>query len=69
MHNQSDGSQRAPYVLVSYLPATTTNEARMLYAGARELMRNESEVSRVIEIEDAEDIVDIGDTLKEQAQS
>lgn len=31
----------------------------MLYAGAKELMRNTAEVGRVIEIESAEDLEDV----------
>ncbi len=32
---------------------------RMLYAGAKELMRNTSEVGKVLDIESAEDLEDI----------
>lgn len=35
----------------------------MLYAGAKELMRNTSEVGRVIEISDPEDLENIKETL------
>lgn len=35
----------------------------MLYAGAKELMRNTAEVSRVIEIADAEELEEIEGTL------
>jgi hypothetical protein len=42
-----------------YLPITCNNEIKMLYAGAKELMRNTSEVGRVIDIESAEDLEDI----------
>lgn len=37
----------------------------MLYAGAKELMRNTAEVNKIIEIESAEDLDDIEDKLKE----
>jgi hypothetical protein len=39
----------------------------MLYAGAKELMRNTSEVGRVIEIESAEDLDDIPKKLESQS--
>jgi hypothetical protein len=39
----------------------------MLYAGAKELMRNTSEVGRVIEIESAEDLEDIPKKLESQS--
>ena len=34
----------------------TNNEIRMLYAGAKELMRNTSEVTKIIDIETADDL-------------
>lgn len=36
----------------------------MLYAGAKELMRNTSEAGRLIEIDSAEDVESIEETLK-----
>ncbi|OQN97347.1 hypothetical protein B0A48_16411 [Cryoendolithus antarcticus] len=36
----------------------------MLYAGAKELMRNESEAGKVIEIDDAEDLLQMEQKLK-----
>jgi hypothetical protein len=50
--------------MLYYLPVTATNEMRMMYAGAKELMRNTSEVGRIIEIETPEDLEDIEDKLK-----
>lgn len=37
----------------------------MLYAGAKELMRNTAEVNKIIEIDSTEDLDDIEDKLKE----
>lgn len=37
----------------------------MLYAGAKELMRNTAEVNKIIEIDSAEELDDIEDKLKE----
>lgn len=45
-----------PYVMLSYLPPTCSSEMRMLYAGAKELLRNQAEVGRVLEVESAEDV-------------
>lgn len=45
-----------PYVMLYYLPNTCNAEARMMYAGAKELMRNTSEVGKVIDIDSAEDL-------------
>ena len=45
-----------PYVLLYYLPVTCNNESRMLYAGAKELMRNTAEVGKVLEIESVDDL-------------
>jgi len=48
-----------PYVLVYYLPVTCNAESRMLYAGAKELMRNTAEVGKVIEIDSADDLEEL----------
>ncbi|EFX02907.1 gmf family protein [Grosmannia clavigera kw1407] len=53
------GRMSVPYVLLYYLPITSNNEMRMLYAGAKELMRNTSEVGKVIDIESAEDLEEL----------
>jgi hypothetical protein len=45
--------------MLYYLPITANAELRMLYAGAKELMRNTSEVGRVIDIESVDDLEDI----------
>jgi hypothetical protein len=45
--------------LLYYLPITCNNELRMLYAGAKELMRNTSEVGKVIDIESVDDLEEI----------
>ncbi|QSZ34302.1 hypothetical protein DSL72_005892 [Monilinia vaccinii-corymbosi] len=58
------GRLSVPYVLVFYLPPTVNAEQRMLYAGAKELMRNTAEVGRVLEIESVEDLEEIPDKLK-----
>lgn len=52
-----------PYVLLYYLPVTCNAELRMLYAGAKELMRNTAEAGRVIELTDAEDLETIEEKL------
>jgi hypothetical protein len=53
--------------MLYYLPVTSKSEVRMLYAGAKELMRNTSEVGKIIEIESAEDIENIEEKLKSDA--
>ncbi|MCJ1252368.1 hypothetical protein MMC24_000173 [Lignoscripta atroalba] len=50
------GRLSVPYVLIYYLPVTCNAELRMLYAGAKELMRNTAEAGRVIEMTDPEDL-------------
>ncbi|PQE07612.1 GMF family protein [Rutstroemia sp. NJR-2017a BBW] len=59
----SSGRLSVPYVLLFYLPPTVNAEQRMLYAGAKELMRNTAEVGKVIEIESAEDLEEIPEKL------
>ncbi|KAI4209868.1 MAG: hypothetical protein LQ351_007222 [Letrouitia transgressa] len=53
------GRLSVPYVLLYYLPVTCNAELRMLYAGAKELMRNTAEVGKVIEIADTEELESI----------
>ncbi|KAL8733414.1 MAG: hypothetical protein Q9181_003599 [Wetmoreana brouardii] len=53
------GRLSVPYVLLYYLPVTCNSEIRMLYAGAKELMRNTAEVGKVIEISEAEELESI----------
>jgi len=48
-----------PYVLLYYLPITCNYQTKMLYANAKELMRNMAEVSRVIDMESTDDLEDI----------
>ncbi|KAI1336380.1 glia maturation factor beta [Xylariaceae sp. FL0016] len=54
-----DGRLSVPYVLLYYLPSTCNAESRMMYAGAKELMRNTAEVGKVIDIDSAEDLEEI----------
>lgn len=50
-------------MLLYYLPVTCNAELRMVYAGAKELMRNTAEVGKVIEIDTADDLEDIPEKL------
>ncbi|KAL9128501.1 MAG: hypothetical protein Q9217_002827 [Psora testacea] len=59
----ASGRVSVPYVLIYYLPVTCNAELRMLYAGAKELMRNTAEVGRVIEMQDVEDLETIEEKL------
>ncbi|KAL7957551.1 hypothetical protein V8C34DRAFT_285534 [Trichoderma compactum] len=54
-----DGRLSVPYVLLYYLPITCNAETRMLYAGAKELIRNTAEVNKVIDIESTEDLDEV----------
>ncbi|RDW80557.1 putative GMF family protein [Coleophoma crateriformis] len=58
-YEQPSGRLSVPYVLLYYLPATCNAELRMLYAGAKELMRNTAEVGKVLEIDSADDLEDV----------
>ena len=49
--------------MIYYLPVTCNAELRMLYAGAKELMRNTAEVGQVIEVADAEDLEKIKELI------
>lgn len=50
--------------MLNYLPPTCSAELRMLYAGAKELMRNTAEAGKIIEIDAAEDLEGIEEKLK-----
>jgi hypothetical protein len=60
---QPSGRLSVPYVLLYYLPVTCNAELRMLYAGAKELMRNTAEVGKVIEIDSADDLEELPQKL------
>jgi hypothetical protein len=53
--------------MLYYLPITCNSEVKMLYAGAKELMRNTAEVNKIIEIDNSEDLDEIEEKLKEHA--
>lgn len=53
--------------MLNYMPATTNSETRMLYAGAKELMRNTAEVGKLIEIDSADDLEELEEKLKGDA--
>ena len=50
--------------MLNYLPPTCSSELRMLYASAKEVLRNQSEVGRIIEIDSSEDLEGIEERLK-----
>lgn len=50
--------------MLNYLPPTCSAENRMLYAGAKELMRSTSEAGKLIEIDSVEDLEGIEEVLK-----
>jgi hypothetical protein len=54
-----------PYVMLYYLPITCNAEVKMLYAGAKELMRNTAEVNRIIEVDSAEEVEQVEEKLRE----
>ncbi|KAF2838749.1 glia maturation factor beta [Patellaria atrata CBS 101060] len=57
------GRLSVPYVMLYYMPSTTTAQQRMLYAGAKELVREASGVGKVIEVTDAEEVEEVGEKL------
>ncbi|KAI9667525.1 MAG: hypothetical protein M1821_000341 [Bathelium mastoideum] len=60
----ASGRLAVPYVMLYHLPETCNAELRMLYAGAKELMRSTAEVGRIIEIEGEEDLEELEEKLK-----
>ncbi|OJD40561.1 gmf family protein [Diplodia corticola] len=61
------GRLSVPYVMIYHLPTTCNSEMKMLYASAKELMRNTAEVNRIIEISDAEELENIEKQLQNDA--
>jgi len=61
---KASGRETAPYVLLYYLPPTANSELRMLYAGARELMRDTAGVAKVIEVADEEEVEGVKELLE-----
>jgi hypothetical protein len=49
--------------MLYYMPVNCNPSQRMMYAGAVELMRNTSEVNRVIEVHEDEDVISIKSQL------
>jgi hypothetical protein len=60
---QPSGRLSVPYVMIYYMPETCNNELRMLYAGAKELVRNTSEVGKIIDIESTDELEDLPSKL------
>ncbi|KYG46212.1 hypothetical protein M433DRAFT_49360, partial [Acidomyces richmondensis BFW] len=60
----ASGRLSVPYVMLFYLPPTCASDVRMLYAGAKELLRNNAEVGRVLDIDAVEDLEGIEALLK-----
>ncbi|KAJ2898290.1 uncharacterized protein MKZ38_004015 [Zalerion maritima] len=56
---KQDDLTKYPYVMLYYLPITCNSELRMTYAGAKELMRNTSEVQRIVDMESSEELSDL----------
>ncbi|AOW30012.1 hypothetical protein MEM_04527 [Candida albicans L26] len=57
-----DGRLKTPLVMLYWIPPTSGQESRMLYAGAVEQFRDKAGVSKLIKLEEEEDF----DDLKEQ---
>lgn len=57
------GRLSVPYVMIYYLPVTCNAELRLLYAGAKELMRDTAGVGKVIDITESEDLESIEEKL------
>lgn len=62
---QKDDRISVPYVLLYYLPVTCNAELRMLYASAKELMKNKAGVGRIFDIDSSDDLENIPDKLRD----
>ncbi|CAD1813654.1 Cofilin/tropomyosin-type actin-binding family protein [Candida parapsilosis] len=59
----SDGRLQSPLVMLYWIPPTTNQANRMLYAGAVEQFRDKAGVSKLIKVEDEDDFEDIEEQL------
>lgn len=50
--------------MLYYMPTNANAELRMLYAGAKELMRNTSEVGKIIDVADEDELLAVPETLR-----
>lgn len=63
-YTSDDGRLVSPLVLLYWKPQTCGQESKMLYAGAIETFRGKAGVSKLIQIDDEEDLEDIESELK-----
>lgn len=63
-HKTADGRSVSPLVLLYWKPATCGQQSKMLYAGALELFRDKAGVSKLIQIEEEEDLDNIDNEFK-----
>ena len=61
---QADGRRPLSYTLLYWLPENCNPNQRMAYAGAVEKLRSVSGATRVVQVENDEDIVGIETRLK-----
>ncbi|SMQ53807.1 unnamed protein product [Zymoseptoria tritici ST99CH_1A5] len=61
---KSSGRMSVPYVMLNFMPPTCSSQARMLYAGAKELMKNSAEVGRILEVESGEEVEGVEERLQ-----
>ncbi|RKU48952.1 hypothetical protein DL546_009381 [Coniochaeta pulveracea] len=54
-----DGRLKVPYVMLAWMPATCNHEQKMIYAGAKELLRNTAGVGDVIDITETEELEEV----------
>ncbi|ABN66679.2 cofilin/tropomyosin-type actin-binding protein [Scheffersomyces stipitis CBS 6054] len=59
-----DGRLKTPLVLLYWMPPTSSQETRMLYAGAVEEFREKAGVSKLIKVEDEDDFEDLEEQLQ-----
>lgn len=58
-----DGLSKLPLVMLYWIPPTAGQRSKMMYAGAVEEFRQHAGVSRLLKIEDEEELISIPDQL------
>ncbi|KAI5968591.1 hypothetical protein CANMA_002336 [Candida margitis] len=59
----SDGRFQSPLVMLYWIPHTSNQQNRMLYAGAVEQFRDKAGVSKLIKVEDEDDFEELEEQI------
>ncbi|CAI5760560.1 unnamed protein product [Candida verbasci] len=64
-YKTNDNRLKTPLVLIYWIPPTTSQQYKMLYAGAVEIFRDKAGVNKLIKIEDEEEFESLDELIKD----